>query len=71
MKVFFLFFFLSLCWDWEGVTLVVLGEGSEKIITSPPTPARNLGPSYNQPNILYGIGIEKKKMLQGVGATSL
>jgi hypothetical protein len=49
-----------------GVTLVVLEEGSEKIITSPPTPARNLGPSYNQPNFLYGI-IEKKNVARGGG----
>ena len=56
----------DLCWGWEGVTLVVLGEGSEKITTSPPTPARNLGPSYNQPNFLYGI-IEKKNVARGGG----
>jgi hypothetical protein len=43
------------------VTLVVLGEGSEKKITSPPTPASNFSPSYNQPNFLYGI-IEKKNV---------
>jgi hypothetical protein len=56
----------DLCWGWEGVTLVVLGEGSGKKITSPPTPASNFSPSYNQPNFLYGI-IEEKKMLEEKG----
>ena len=51
----------DLCWGWDGGDTGCSGGGIWKKITSPPTPASNFSPSYNQPNFLYGI-IEKKML---------